>query len=284
VEVARLAGRLPGLVARDTRGRICGWTFYLLHNGVLEIGALQSTSRAVTAALLGGALASSEARGRSSVVLFAYSDAPALAAQLRARAFAVERYLYLSAALSRLPAAPRAAGCEPRGYDHARHAMGVVDLLAAAYSPFERARPFVRGGQPRHWAEYLAQLMTTNGCGQFLAGASFVASSAASAAVAGATLATRLAADTVHLAQIAVRPEAQGHGMARCLMGATLEAARAHGLTRATLLVGEGNTRARQLYERLGFLAAASFVSAVCDQPRRSSIVALETGGAMTLR
>jgi GNAT superfamily N-acetyltransferase len=130
----------------------------------------------------------------------------------------------------------------------------------------------------------VSQLVTETGCGTFLPGVSFLAPGHSSTRLDGATLVTRLAAETVHLAQIVVAPGAQGRGLARRLVEASLEAARAQGFTQATLLVGEGNARARQLYERLGFAQAASFVSAVCDQPRRSTSAGLETGGAITLR
>jgi ribosomal protein S18 acetylase RimI-like enzyme len=215
------------------------------------------------------------------VVLFAYSDAPGLVPYLLARDFAVERYLYLSAGLTNR--SPHAAGPWPT-YDHARHAAKLAALLASAYPLHDRARPFVRTNQPHEWARYVSQLVTETGCGAFLPDVSFLAPDNSSTRLDGATLATRLAAETVHLAQIVVAPDAQGRGLARRLIGVSLEAARAQGFTRATLLVGEGNARARQLYERLGFTEAASFVSAVCDQPRRSTSVGLETGGAITLR
>jgi GNAT superfamily N-acetyltransferase len=282
VESARLTDRLPGLVARDDAGDICGWTFYLLHDDTLEIGAIASTSPAVTAALIDGALASPEGGRASSAVVFVYSDAPGLVEHLRGRGFAVERYLYLSAALGVAPAA--APRHQFSGYDHGVHAAGVASLLASAYGPHDPTRPFARHGRPQEWVEYLGQLVTATGCGAFLSGTSFVAADAGSTGLAGAILMSRLAADTVHLAQIAVAPEAQGCGLAARLVAASLAAARMQGFTRVTLLVGERNARARQLYERSGFGSSASFVSAVCDQPRRSSSVALETGGAMTLR
>jgi GNAT superfamily N-acetyltransferase len=284
VEAARLAGRLPGLVARDAAGSICGWTFYLLHNGVLEIGALQSTSARVTGALIAGAQASADGADASSVVLFAHSEAPGLAAQLQARGFAVGRYLYLSALLGDMATADRAEPVDLRLYDQARDRAGVADLLAAAYSHDDRARPFVRSGRPHEWAAYLGQLLTTTGCGTFLPAASFVAAVAPAARLHGATLVSRLAADTVHLAQVVVRPEAQGAGLARGLIAASLQAASQQGFSRATLLVGEGNGRARRLYAHLGFAPVSGFVSAIFDHPRRSSRVALESGGAMTLR
>ena len=95
---------------------------------------------------------------------------------------------------------------------------------------------------------------------------------------------TRLSHDTVHLAQLAVAPEARGRGLARRLTVLSLDAAAAAGYARATLLVSERNQRARHVYDQLGFEEAAMFVSAVWDQPRRLTSAALDTGGAITLR
>jgi ribosomal protein S18 acetylase RimI-like enzyme len=286
VESARSGGRLSGLIARDTAGRICGWMFYLLHNGALEIGALQSTSRETTGALIDHAQASSEGQCASSVVLFAYSDAPGLVAALRTRGFAVEQYLYLSVALHGASTPGRGRQRAPaviRPYEHA-DAAGVADLFAAAYAHADPVRPFVRSDAPGEWATYVGHLVATAGCGALLPAASFVVPAAGAPRLDGVTLVTSLAADTSHFAQIAVRPERQGEGIARRLIGASLVAARRQGFTRATLLVGEANVRARGLYGRLGFEAVAGFVSAVCDQPRRSRSAALEIGGTMTLR
>jgi GNAT superfamily N-acetyltransferase len=303
VEIARLSGRLPGLVCRDDLGQVAGWTFFLPHNGALEIGALASTSGGMTAALLDGVLSSPEALRARSVVLFAYADGAGLASHLRARGFAVERYLYLSTDLTAALARPggdvdvarpdpfRAGDVDgldapgaTRIYDHRIDASGVAALLASVYPASDPTRPFARGQRPHEWPEYLDQLVTSSGCGTFSPGISFVAPGVSPGRIEGAAIMTRLADDTVHLAQLAVTPGKQGRGLARGLLRAALGAASTQGFTRATLLVGERNVRARQLYTRLGFEEAAGFVSGVCDQPMRSSSVAGGTGGVMTLR
>lgn len=51
-----------------------------------------------------------------------------------------------------------------------------------------------------------------------------------------------------------ILPEYRGQGIGTALIGATLAAARASGLTRVELVVREHNARARALYERLGFV------------------------------
>jgi ribosomal protein S18 acetylase RimI-like enzyme len=303
VETARVSGRLPGLVCLDDSGQVLGWTFFLPHNGALEIGALASTSAGMTAALLDGVLTSPEALHARSVMLFAYASEPELASHLRARGFAVERYLYLSTdlatALARRgrdadvarrdsPHGGEVIGADAQGttriYDHRLDARGAAALLASAYPASDPTRPFARGQRPHEWPEYLNQLVTCSGCGTFSPSISFVAQGVSPGRIEGAALMTRVADDTVHLAQLAVTPGKQGRGFAHRLLHAALAAASSQGFTRATLLVGERNVRARQLYKRLGFEEAASFVSGVCDQPTRSSSVAGGTGGVITLR
>ena len=56
-----------------------------------------------------------------------------------------------------------------------------------------------------------------------------------------------------HVADLAVNPEAEGRGVARALMAAAEDWARARGHAWLDLNVGPGNERARTLYERLGF-------------------------------
>jgi len=140
------------------------------------------------------------------------------------------------------------------------------------------ARAFARTGARHEWIEYLAQLVKANGCGIFLPHASFVVPGETPASAGAATVVTHLSEGTVHLAQIAVAPAARGRGLARRLIAASLSASATAGYTRATLLVGGRNLIARHLYEQLGFEEVAMFVSAVCDQPRRFTSAALETG------
>ena len=58
-----------------------------------------------------------------------------------------------------------------------------------------------------------------------------------------------------HVSDIVVAPAAEGRGVARVLMAAADDWARSLGHRLVTLNVFEGNTRARRLYERLGYAA-----------------------------
>ena len=281
IEAARRAGALAGLVARDEPGAVRGWTFYLVHEGVLQIGAFVADSADATATLLDAVTRTPEAAAASAVMLFVFSDAPGLAAQLADRGFAIERYRYLEAGLTAehghpsrpfMPASWRAA-----------ERNAVAALFERAYTRNETARPFARGGTSREWREYVTQLVTTRACGEFLADASFMAPSAPGADVAGATLVTRLSVDTAHVAQVAVAPEARRRGLARQLLSSSLDAARRHACVRATLLVSEGNAAAGRLYGTMGFKEVAVFLSAARNARCRPTSDPLASGAATTL-
>ena len=297
IESARRAGTLPGLVVRDEHGAVRGWTFFLIHDGVLQIGAFVADSIDATATLLDAVMRAPDAAPVSAAMLFAFSPAPDLVFQLAQRGFIVERYRYLEAGLPPLgprmaQGLPRMAQGSPRvaqGLPHVARGLSPAEgssgapqgcspapwtdnrlpaaatLLGRSYTLDDPARPFARGGRPHEWLEYVTQLVTKSACGTFLPSASFVAPGTASATIDGVTLMTRLTPDTAHVAQIAVAPEARGRGLARQLLTASLGAAHAAGCARATLLVSERNAIAGRLYEDLGFEEVTAFVSAACD-------------------
>src|SRR3954466_2492292 len=95
VEAARHAGGLPGQAVRDAQGAIRGWTFYLLHQGILQVGAFVADSPEATQVLIDAILASPEAANASSAMCFVFSGAPMLVEQLTQRGFVVDRYRYL---------------------------------------------------------------------------------------------------------------------------------------------------------------------------------------------
>jgi ribosomal protein S18 acetylase RimI-like enzyme len=290
IEAARHVGVLPGLVARDEHGAVHGWTFYLVHEGVLQIGGFAADSTLATAALLDAIARAPEAAAAASMMLFAFSTAPDLTEHLVARGFAVERYRYLVADLTDRESGPGAATATDSNVTQVftpvtwapAHRDAVAALLQRAYAPDDAGRPFARGGTPREWLEYVTQLVTTNACGSFLPEASFIVPGATPGDLDGATLMTRLSADTAHLAQIGVGPDARGRGVARRLLAASLDAARRAGCVRATLLVSERNAAAGRLYEGMRFDEVAAFVSAFRDEAGRAAGAARDA--AVTLR
>jgi ribosomal-protein-alanine N-acetyltransferase len=57
----------------------------------------------------------------------------------------------------------------------------------------------------------------------------------------------------IHITNLAVHPRFRRQGIARALLGSTLEEARRQGVEQAFLEVRPSNSEARALYERLGF-------------------------------
>ena len=107
--------------------------------------------------------------------------------------------------------------------------------------------------------------MLRAGCGRFDPEASFVAESAGG--VVGVLLASHLSRDErPHLPGVGA-PEAHGRGLGQTLMTAALRALRHQGLATASLSVTVDNTRAYQLYERLGFRLRKEFAAHAWVRP-----------------
>ena len=67
---------------------------------------------------------------------------------------------------------------------------------------------------------------------------------------------TFYARSLINVHDVAVIPELRGRGIGRQLLGAVVEHARTHGCCKVTLEVQDNNTRARHVYESLGFSQA----------------------------
>ncbi|OFW46053.1 MAG: hypothetical protein A3J29_19020 [Acidobacteria bacterium RIFCSPLOWO2_12_FULL_67_14b] len=258
VEAARAAGVLPGFVARTADGRVCGWSFHVRHRDTFQVGGLVASSPAVTESLLEAMWTSPEATSAEGGLLFGHFAAPGLTDLLAGKGVAVARYRYLIRALPADGGAEGAPDWRPRTW-RTGDVAHVSALLSSAYGP-DPSRPFAPGGRADEWEEYLGQLMGTCGCGEFDSGLSVVAP-ARSEGLDGAALVTRLAPETAHLAQIAVRPNMQGRAMGASLLGEAMARATAAGCRSLTLLVGATNTRACRLYERCGFVETVAFLS-----------------------
>lgn len=278
VERGRRLGTVPGLLAIDETGGVLGWTFYLLHRAMLQIGGFVAASEAATAALLAGVLESELASSAEGVTLFAFAQAPGLTDAVRRRGLAVETHAYLSRPLSQEPLRLASRVRRWRMDD----VGATVELLARAYAAPDPTRPFAPRGDAAEWREYVGQLVGTNGCGALMPDSCFAVQQG-SDRLAGIVLVSRLSPTTAHIAQVAVDPQLQGLGVGRLLVGSACSGARRAGCDRITLLVGERNRGARRLYESSGFVLAADFVSAGGRQPLRLTSVAAG-GGAVTRR
>ena len=274
IEPARAAGHLPGFVARDSAGRVTGWTCFLVHRDCLQVAILVAESCEVTSALVDGIVSSAEAACATSFALSVRDAAPGLREALTAQGIAVTTYRYLGME-SLTPAADQASNLRRwQGDDVDRMAR----LCARAYARSHDVRAFAVDGTPDEWSDYVTGLVTRPGGGSFLPDASFAAGTEAGELDA-AVITTELAPRTSHIAQLAVDPEARRRGLGRTLMRSAMSRAAAIGYTRMTLLVAKANTPAARLYDQLGFRDYAAFVVAAIGQPRRSTSIALATIG-----
>ncbi len=130
-------------------------------------------------------------------------------------------------------------------------------------------RPSRRSGTLAEWAQYVAQIIKTPGCGRFLPAASVSVQHPADDRLRGLVLTTTLQRDTAHIAQLAVDPAYRRRGLARALVEDASRRASAAGCWRVTLLVADDNTAARDLYASLGFEPVAHFLHATRHAPNR---------------
>lgn len=255
VEAERRAGRLPGMVLLEGR-HVAAWSFFLVHQGTLQIGGFESSSSAATRTLLDAVLqAASPELSPSGAMLFAFSGAPGLVPALVARGFDIERYEYLV----RDTGVVRAS--RPGTPWDMQAAVELPALLARSYGPPVVTRPFVRHGSMEEWREYAAQLLGSVGCGAFEPSLS-ASSIGEDGRLHGAIVTTLIGSGSAHIAQVAVDPAQRGSGLAGRMLDSVVERVRADGLDRVTLLVSERNTAARRLYDRHGFHEAATFIAA----------------------
>ena len=273
IDLGRRLGTVSGLLALDANGAIAGWSFYLLHRGVLQIGGISAVSEPVTTALVDRICSSEAAANAQSATVFAFTEAPGLSDALARRGLTVGAYDYLVKTLPALSdSGPGAVGlASDRSGEPAvspalchwrdREAESVAALLRLAYPGADGGRPFAPGGTVEEWQEYVDQLVGAAGCGTIMPEGCYVVPNGPDQ-ISGVVLVTRLAAGTAHIAQLAVDPQATRRGLGRMLVEAACARASGAGCDRITLLVEGRNTAARRLYECSGFQAVARFVSA----------------------
>jgi ribosomal protein S18 acetylase RimI-like enzyme len=272
LERSRQSGQAAGLLAYDADGRPTGFTHYFLQNRRLQIGGLVADSGEVTRQLLDDVLRTPEAELAGEVLCFAFPASTALEGALTRRRFDVTRYSYLQRALApataAAPSAATALASQLRTWTE-DDAVDTVRLFARSYAGSEAAKAFAPRGTLEEWAQYVAQVIKTPGCGRFLPAASVSVQHPADDRLRGLVLTTTLQRDTAHIAQLAVDPAYRRRGLARALVEEASRRAGAAGCWRVTLLVADDNTAARDLYASLGFEPVAHFLYATRQAPNR---------------
>jgi GNAT superfamily N-acetyltransferase len=269
VERGRLAGRVPGVIARDEAGIVRGWSFYLVHNRALQIGGFVAESEAVSDALVDAILEDADPVTVDTVSFFAFTEASYLAPLLRRKGLSVDRYFYM---VRELPGPVPATVNEARRWLRG-DLQATAELLGRSYESPDPARPFAPRGTPAEWIDYVTQLTTGPGCGTLLPDAC-LALPAGPGRLAGVAITTRISSATAHLAQIAVDPAMQRRRLGVGLLETAVSVAARSGCSRLTLLVGGRNRAARRMYEEARFAYGPSFLAGGTFQPRRSTSVA----------
>lgn len=264
VEDARRAGRLPGLVLRAPSGAIAGWGYFIVHDGVLQVGGLVADSASRLRRLLDRVLQSHEAAAARSLTAFVFPVSPSLQSAFERQRFSVEPHPYLSRPTASLegesgPALGSEFVVRPLAQTDP---ADVIRLTARCYEGQSEARCFAPDGRLDQWAHYLGQLLATPACGWYLPAASFAVERRDTRQPVGAVITTAISEDTAHIAQIVVDPGCRRAGIARALVAAALASSRKAGHARLSLIVSGDNDPARRLYDRLGFQEAGSFIYA----------------------
>lgn len=253
VERGRLAGHVAGWIAFDQEDRPSGWTFYILHNGVLQIGGLVGERPSVIRRLLDAVLASPEASVARGLSCFVFPSTTGTSSALERQRFNLRESLYMTRSIGASDTQEDSITDEVVRPWATTDFSGTVRVLAASYAGVRAAECFAPDGTREQWAHYAGQILRTPGCGRFDAALSRIVCAPGSAMPAAVALTTWVGPDAVHVAQIAVSPDRRRQGLARVLMQSVLRASARAGAARMTLMVDGSNVAAVSLYEGLGF-------------------------------
>jgi ribosomal protein S18 acetylase RimI-like enzyme len=256
IEQARTTWGLPGRMAIDHKRMVRGWSYYMPDGETLHIGGIAADTKPATDALLDACLEMAAVPPRPlRVSCFVPDRAEGFEAALVERGFACEHYHYLSRPLT----AP-ADGAQPTGAEAWREGdlLEAAELLRTAYG--EHGRHFAPRGTLTEWEHYTRGLVERPGCGDLEPAITRVLRDAGN--MVALVLSTRVAPGTIHLAQVAVHPARRREGFARQLVEEACRLAQPRAARQATLLVGDKNTAARNLYESMGFRRRATFIAA----------------------
>jgi ribosomal protein S18 acetylase RimI-like enzyme len=252
IEQARVTWGLPGYLAIDRDRTVRGWAYFLPEGETAHLGGVVADTPDATTALLDACLESALRPPRPArVSCFLPTRAEGFEKALQDRGFTCEHYRYLSRPINKGEDTTEA---EP---------WNAGDLLPAAHLLREsyggEGKHFAPRGTPAEWEQYIRSLVERPGCGVIEPAITRVIRDGTH--LQALVLATRIATGTLHLPQVAVHPTRRREGVAQRLVEEACRAAAARGVKRATLLVAEGNSAARALYEKMGFKDTSEFMA-----------------------
>jgi ribosomal protein S18 acetylase RimI-like enzyme len=263
VEQGRRAGAVPGWIVRGPDGGVEGWTYYVLHDGSLQIGGVTASRPAVARQLIDAVMHSTEADLARRLSCFVFPESRSIETAFERQRFTMGETCYLLRPIGVEPSPSRPPSVAmPPGVRRWRDddLAPAVRLLAAAYRGVPGAACFAPDAGLEQWAHYVGQLTRVPGCGHFDPSLSFVVTGPRPTEIVGLVMTTRISAESAHIAQLAVAPSARRTGLARQLLSAAFAAVEAANLSSVTLMVDAGNAAASALYADLGFTERARFL------------------------
>jgi ribosomal protein S18 acetylase RimI-like enzyme len=138
-----------------------------------------------------------------------------------------------------------------------------AQLIAAAYRGHVDSQINDQYRSAASARRFLYNIVQYPGCGVFYRPASYAAFDAATGRLCGISLASVVAPECGHIAQICVSPEVQGTGVGYQLLRQSLTTLRDAQCRSASLTVTAANSGAVSLYERVGFSTLRRFAAHV---------------------
>jgi ribosomal protein S18 acetylase RimI-like enzyme len=266
---------LPGYAAID-RGRIFGYAFFVYEGSKGVIGDLFVTNgqrlpeaREVESRLLTHVietLQQSPGIHRVEAQLLVH-EAGVLARPFLDQGFRRHPRLFMALPLNRQsrPAPSVFPDFEIRGWQDSDY-QSAAAVITAAYRGHVDAEINDQYRTLSGSLRFLNNIVRFPGCGLFDAEGSFIVTHKASRHVAGLILCSRVRADVGHVTQVCVLPEYRSRGVGEALLACTANALRKRSFSLLSLTVTEANSRAVELYKRLGFDAHRVFDAFVWEE------------------
>jgi ribosomal protein S18 acetylase RimI-like enzyme len=139
-----------------------------------------------------------------------------------------------------------------------------AELIASVYHDHVDSRINDQYNSAGGAERFLRNIVNYPGCGSFQHEASFVAL-APSGEVLGCVIATRVAPETGHIAQLCTSRDWLGRGLGYELLRRSMLALQAGGCREVSLTVTESNRQAQRLYTRMSFRSIHRFQALVWD-------------------
>ena len=255
---------LPGYAAVDA-GAIHGYAFFVYEGAKGVIGDLYvddvfgpERQRATEQKLLTHVietLQNSPGIHRIEAQLLVH-EAGAVSQPFTREGFSKHNRLFMSLPLAG-PQAPEIAARELKGIELRRWSEDDFQAAAAVITAAYRSHVDSEiNDQYRTIAgslRFLNNIVRFPGCGMFDADASLIAVERGSRNIIGVILCSRVKDDVGHVTQVCVLPEHRGRGIGEALIAASAAELRRRRFSALSLTVTQDNTRAVELYKRLGF-------------------------------